>query len=140
MAGIYSLSDFEKDLLKLAKDMSGGKEAQKFMKSEGNKLKNKVKKHYKKKAKKPHKGITDNFKRGKPYMYNKDELSIRAYNSHPLAHLQNDGFIHRGGKKHEGKETFVKGTHYLESARDEYESEYEGNVSKWLDKMIEKGL
>ena len=140
MASIYSLDDFEKELMQLAGEFQGGKQATKFIQSQGNKLNSKVKKSYKKNTEKRKKEVEKSFKRGKVYKYQGKDLSVRAYNSHPLAHLINDGFIHRGGKNKGGKETFVKGNQFLDKAKDEFEKEYPQNVSKWLDDLIEKGL
>lgn len=140
MANIYSLEDFEKELMQLASEFQGGKQAKKFIQAQGNKLNTKVKKNYRKNTKKRKKELEESFKRGEVYKYQGKDLSVRAYNSHPLAHLVNDGHIHKGGKNKKGKETFVKGNKFLEKARDEFSKEYPQNVSKWLDTLIEKGL
>lgn len=138
----HELDDFAKDLLDLAQDKLP-KESKKYLKKEANKLKTKMKK----KAKEvgiPDKGNTNfynKFKAGKVYNY-QGEMSVRAYNSSPVAHLLENGHKmigHKPDKKDTGK--FVKGYAYTEKAYQDFKNPYYSDTEDWIDKMLkEKGL
>ncbi|MBW9154863.1 HK97 gp10 family phage protein [Clostridium tagluense] len=75
-------------------------------------------------------------KAGKVYKYNGD-LTCRAYSSHPLAHLLNNGHIHKGGKNHDGAETFVPGYHFIEKTEEAFKSGYYQEIEKLIEDIIE---
>lgn len=144
---MYDLDDFQRDLERLASKFKDSKEARKFMQQQGNKLNRKVKKSYKQNTQKQDEKLAKSFKRGKVYKYQGKDLSVRAYNGHPLAHLVNDGFMHKGGRGNkkakepkEGRETWVEGTFFLESASNAFKEEYYKNMSDWVDDMLNKGF
>lgn len=139
---LSELEQFEKDLLSLATEKVP-KESKKFLKKEATKLTKVNKNTYKSKGI-GETGITEKeilskFKAGKVYKYEGD-LSCRAYNSHPLSHLLNDGFIHKGGKDKKGKETWIPGYKFMEDASNSFEKQYFEDTEEFIDELIEKGL
>lgn len=143
---IHELDDFTKDMLELA-EKKLPRETKSFVKKQATQLKTASKN----KAKGM--GITDEkgnfyngFKAGKVYKYNGD-LSCRAYNGSPVAHLLENGHLmvgHKPGKgdlvlKYGG--TFVPGYHFMEKAYQEFKNRYIDNCEKFIDDMLkEKGL
>lgn len=134
MSDFSEISDFEKDLLKLANDTMP-RETSKFLKKNAKGLV-KVMKATAKKEVSPKTGTYfKRFKAGKVYSYNGD-LSCRAYNSSTHAHLIEYGHI----QKNSNGETFVKGKEVLKKASSQYENEYFENSIEFIDEILEKGL
>lgn len=110
----------------------------KFLRTEGNKLKKRVKA----KAKSAFKSKTGNYqkgwKRGKPYKYNSDEDAIRVYNSKPHAHLLEHGhrIVTRSGKEL----GFAKGTPVAKEAEQEFQTEFIDDCEKFVDELLNEGL
>lgn len=138
------LEQFEKDLLSLAKEQLP-KESKKFLKKNAGKLTTVNKNTFKSSGAAAGSGVTEaeilkKFKAGKVYEYNGD-LSCRAYASHPLVHLMDLGFIHKGGFKiKSGAEVWVPGYHFMKGAQKNFQDIYYKNTQKFIDDMIEKGL
>ncbi|MBW9170776.1 HK97 gp10 family phage protein [Clostridium estertheticum] len=149
---ISNLTEFEKDLLKLANDTMK-KESTKFLKKSATKLS----KEQKKEIKTINTGLNDEQKKlllsktkaGKVYKY-EGKLSCRAFsgavikgkneNFYSLSGMINNGYVHRGGKNKDGKETFIEGQHFMESAQYIFEGTYYEEVQKFIDDMLDKGL
>ena len=85
------LENLEREVLRLAKKYP--KETKKFLQSQGNKLKARVKKKAKSKLKEKSGNYIKGFKRGKVYRYNQEEDTVRVYNNMPHAHLIEYGHI-----------------------------------------------
>ncbi|WP_099192215.1 hypothetical protein [Tepidibacter mesophilus] len=135
-------ADFEQDLLALAMDVKK-KESRNFIKREGSELRKETKNVYKSKGigtgQGESKDVENGFKRGKPYMYQSKDLSIRVYNSHPLAHLLNKG--HRIVDKNKNEIGFVVGYNFMEDAEKRFQNKYFNDTQDWLDELInEHGL
>ena len=86
-------------------------------------------------------GITEQevlktMKAGKVYKYNGD-LSCRAYCSHPLGHLLDQGYIHKGGKNHDGAESYVPGYKFIDKAQSEFGTVYNQDLQNFIDDMID---
>lgn len=133
------LTNFEKKLVSLANDKMP-KESKKFIKKEANKLNKKNKSAYKSKGIEEKTGnLIKGFKSGKAYKFN-GAWSARAFNSSPHAHLLDKGFIWKPHKGQTGEEKFIPGFNFMEDARISFESEYFGDVNKFIDDVLEKGL
>lgn len=136
------LSDFTKDLLDLAQNQFP-KETKKFLREEGTKLNRKTKALAKQRVKKKSGNYIKGFKRGKPYKHNPTEsYAVRVYNYQPHAHLIEDGHVMLDHKKQTVKngEKFVKGKKVLTDASNSFEGQFENDVEKFVDDMLEKGL
>jgi len=133
------LTDFEEELLSLAQEFKNGKEAKKFLKKSGTKLKNKTLKLAKARVNKKSGNLFKGIARGKPYKYPVDgSFAVRVYAGAPAYHAHLLEYGHRMVTK-DGKEVgFVKGKHFFEDAAKEYESEYYNDVDDWLDDMLDK--
>lgn len=136
------LEQYEKDLIKLALDTMN-KQSKKFLKKEAKAL-SKEQKNEIKTLGIGDQGITEkeilaSSKSGKVYNYD-GNLTCRAFNSHPLAHLLDQGFLHKGGKNHDGVETFVVGYKFIDKAQKGFETGYYKDVQDFIDKMLEDGL
>lgn len=137
------LDDFTTQILEAANDLQS-KKTKSFVKKSANKLKTKERKMYEKMGvgleptdTKDSEKIKNNFKSGKPYKFEGDDWSCRAFNSAPHAHLVNNGFVHKPHKNQKGKESFVPGYHFIEKAAQEYKPEYESDVEKFVDEFID---
>lgn len=134
MSDFSEMSEFEKDLLKLANDTMP-RETSKFLKKNARNLVKTMKSTAINEVKKKTGNYFKNFKAGKVYKY-KGDLSCRAFNSSPHAHLIEYGHV----QKTSTGEKFVKGKEVLKKASAKYESEYENNLEAFIDEMLEKGL
>ncbi|MBZ9633188.1 HK97 gp10 family phage protein [Clostridium sp. FP1] len=134
----HELDDFEKDLLRLAND-NLPKESKKFLKKSATKL-SKVQKKDITSLNIGQQGfvmkdIIARSKSGKVYKYN-GNLSCRAYNGHPLAHLIDQGYILKGGRHHDGVESFIKGYKFIDKAQREFEPTHYDDIQKFIDDML----
>lgn len=142
----HELDDFAKEMMSLANDKMP-KESKKIVQKEAKKLNTINKNVYKSKGigifpddTPENKKIVNRFNAGKPYKYNGDVLSCRAYNSAPHAHLLNSGWTwtpHKGAK---GTEHWVPGFHFIEDAAGQFEGTYYNDMEQFITDMIEKGL
>jgi len=133
------LDEFSRDLLGLA-TTSLPRETKKMLKKEATKL-SKVQKNVFKSSGIGDTGITEKevlkkMKAGKVYKYNGD-LSCRAYCSHPLGHLLDQGYIHKGGKNHNGAETYVPGYKFIDRAQTQFGSVYNHDLQSFIDDMLD---
>jgi hypothetical protein len=129
------LNKFEKDLLAAAKDIENGKHAKQFLRKQGTKLN----KENKKQAESMNIGkktgnFMKGFKRGKVYKYQGKDLSIRAYNSAPHAHLLDFG--HRIVDKNKKEHGFKKGYHFMDKAQKAFEEGHYKDIQGFIDDML----
>ncbi|MED1953794.1 HK97 gp10 family phage protein [Brevibacillus centrosporus] len=134
---IGELDEFVVELLELAEEKMPN-ETKKFLQREGNKLR----KYTLKKAKSLVKKDTGNYfkgiKRGKIYVYNYDQMSVRVYGSSPHSHLIEYG--HRQVSQ-DGKENgFVKGFRVFDKTSHEFEQEFIRDTEDFIDELLDKGL
>lgn len=135
------LTDFEKELLDLTKNLDNGKHAKKFLRSAGNKLKRRTVNVAKAKTNKRTGNLLKGIKRGKPYKYYLDgSMAVRVYAGSPAfhAHLLNNG--HRIVDKFGNEHGFKKGVHFFEGGLKEYEDQYYKDTQDFIDEMLDKHL
>lgn len=133
---ITELTNFEKDLIKLANDTMP-KESKSFLRKEGSKLKKVTLAKAKSKVKKKTGAYFRSIKRGKVYNYN-GALSIRTYSSSPHAHLIEKGHIikDKDGKEH----GFKDGLDVFEESEREFQPTYYSDCETFIDEVLDKGL
>lgn len=132
-----SLDDFSKELLGASIKFKNGKEAKKFMRKEGNKLRKKTKAKAKQLVKKDTGRYLKSIKRGKVYKFRGEEdLSIRAYSTDHKAHLIEKGHIikSRDGVEH----GFMKGKFIFEKSEKEFEDEFIEDCEEFLEFMLDE--
>jgi len=127
--------EFEKDLLKMASEFEKGKYAKQFLRKEAAKLNKENKKQGKVIGKKTGNFIKG-FKKGKTYKYQGKDLSIRAYNSSPHAHLLDKGhrIVGRDGSEH----GFKEGYHFMDKAKEAFEDGHYDSMQDFIDDMLKK--
>lgn len=139
---VSELDEFAKDILNLAMDTKGPI-VKKFMSGEGKRLAKEEKSVFDSmgigSGEVDSKAVSKSFKGGKPFNAG-GTLNVRGYSSHPLAHLLNDGFIHRGGRDKTGKETFVPGWNFIDKATQNFESQYYDDTEAFIDKLINNNM
>ena len=140
---IKELTEFAKNFADKASKKYPNK-VKKFMRTEGNKLKRRIKAKAKGKLKEKTGNYMKGFKRGKPYKYNSDEDAIRVYNYMPHAHLIEKGHrIVARGKKGQGAGAelgFKAGMHIVESTEREFTEEFIKDTEQWVDDLLKEGL
>lgn len=130
-----SLDELSKQILKLAKAMENGKEAKKFLREAGNKLKEKTISTAESKVKQKTGNYIRSIKRGKVYDFH-GNLSVRTYSTASHAHLIEHGHII---KSRDGQEKgFQKGYHVFEEAAKSYEDEFTEDTEKFIADLITK--
>ncbi len=139
---ISELLDFADDLLNVAQ-ATKGKETKSFMKNEAKKCAKEEKDEFTSSGAGAGSGVTEaeikkSFKAGKVYKDKGQDLACRGYSSHPLTHLLNNGFIHKGGRNKTGKETWIEGYYFMEKAERDFEPTYEEDTVKFIDNLLEK--
>ncbi|WP_270445744.1 HK97 gp10 family phage protein [Fusobacterium varium] len=130
-----AFENFEKDLQTLA-DKIGGKETKFFLKKQGKKFQKKTQEMARKLVKKRTGKYIESIKSGKVYIYD-DSFATRVYSGARHAHLIENG--HKAvtkGKKDTGK--YVKGYRVFGRAKEEFEDEFEDNVSKYLNDICKE--
>lgn len=139
---ISELSKLEKKMLAMANEELP-KESKKHLKKEAGNLSKVQKKELKSKGigteKRIENEILKKMKSGKVYKFD-GNFSCRAYAGHPLAHLLNNGFIHKGGRNKNGEETFVPGYHFIEGAENEFQEQYYTDTEAFLMNVVGKLL
>lgn len=122
----------EKDIIRLAVDVAP-KESKAFMRKEGNKLKNKIKKKLKTVNRKTGNLVNGKYlKRGKVYLYKPENSYETRIHFAPHTHLLEFGFNHvKSGRK-------IEGRHLVSDAQNEFASEYEKDAEKFVDKMVKE--
>lgn len=138
------LDEFEQDLLDLAGTVKNGKEAKRFLRNTGNKLKRRTIKLAKQRVNEKSGNLLKGIKRGKPYKWRGDggeSWAVRVYGGKPAYHAHLLEYGHRIVKN--GKEYgFAKGYHFFEDAAKNFErDEWEDEVEKFIDQLLdEKGF
>jgi len=130
---LHELTDFEKDLLKIANDIMP-KESKKFLRDSGTKLKKKTSSKAKSKVKKDSGNYYKSIKRGKVYNYN-DSLAIRCYSGDPKAHLLEKG--HRQVTKNGEEVGWVNGYHVFEESEKEFQGTYYNDAEQFTNKIVD---
>lgn len=135
------LTKFEEDLLSLAQEVEDGKQAKRFLRNSGNKLKRRTIKVAKSRVNKKTGNLFKGIKRGKPYKYApENSMAVRVYAGSPAfhAHLLNYGhrIVDKNGKEH----GFAKGYHFFEGGAEMYESEYYDDTQKFIDELLDKHM
>lgn len=133
------LTEFEEDLLDLAKEVDNGKHAKRFLRNAGNKLKRRTVNAAKAKTNKKTGNLLKGIKRGKPYRYYVDgSMAVRVYAGTPAyhAHLIDKGRI----VTKEGSEYFKPGVHFFEAGAKKYEEQYYKDTQDFIDKMLDEFL
>lgn len=127
------LDQFTQDLLSAAVALENGKQAKKYLRTEGSKLRKETVEQVKAKVKKKTGKLIKSIKRGKPY--ERDGMNIRAYSGAPHAHLINNGhrIVDKNGKEH----GFQEGVHFIENAEKEFQPEFHEDTEKWIDDMLD---
>lgn len=122
----------EKDIIRLAVDVAP-KESKAFMRKEGNKLKNKIKKKLKTVNRKTGNLVNGKYlKRGKVYLYKPENSYETRIHFAPHTHLLEFGFNHvKSGRK-------IEGRHLVSDAQNEFASEYEKDAEKFVDEMVKE--
>lgn len=130
------LNKFEQNILDIAqKELP--REAKKFLRDEGGKLRKATLAIAKQRVKKKTGNYYKSIKRGKLYKYHgTGDWSIRAYSGAPHAHLIEDGHRQVSGGKEQG---FVSGKHVFEDAAKGFEGKHIDNARKFVDKVLDKG-
>ncbi len=137
----HELDELAKDLLDLA-IKTKKTETGKFIKNEAKKLAKEKKTEFTKanavvEDQLLNSEIKKSFKPGKPFKKDGD-LNCRAYSSHPLGHLLDQGHFHKGGKNKDGAVTFVPGYHFMDKAAKNFESDFYQDTEKFVDKLLDK--
>lgn len=131
-----NFTEFERDLLQVAMEFQGGKYAKQFLKKQGRKLNKIQSKQAESLVNKKTGNLEKGFKTGKVYKYNSDNLSVRAYNKSPHAHLLNNG--HRIVDRNGREKGFKTGVKFMEKADQLFEDKNFTDTQKFIDNMLNK--
>lgn len=129
-----SFKDFEKDLLRLGKDLKSP-ETKKFLKKQGVKLKKRTEKVARSKVKEKTGNYLKSIKSGKVYEFN-ENFSSRVYSTAPHAHLIEYG--HKIVTKSGEIKGFKNGTYVFEEAKKSFEEDFTNAVDEYLDELYKK--
>lgn len=129
-------TEFERDLLQVAMEFKNGKYAKQFLKKQGRKLNKIQSKQAESLVNKKTGNLEKGFKTGKVYKYNSDNLSVRAYNKSPHAHLLNNG--HRIVDRNGREKGFKTGVKFMEKAEEQFTDKNFTDTQKFIDNMLNK--
>jgi hypothetical protein len=136
---ISQLDKIMQKMLSVANDEMP-KDSKKFLKTEANKLRKTDIKVFKSKGIESKTGnLLKGFKSGKVYKYN-GNLSVRAYNSSPHAHLLDQGWMYTPHEGQNGNEHFIPGFHFFQDAEDEFQPVYFEDAESLVYTVIKKLL
>lgn len=131
------LSDYASSMLSVAKDLSEGKETEKFMGRAGNELKKETINTAVRKVKEHTGAYHESIKRGK--VWNKSgDISVNVYSEDAKAHLIEKG--HRIVDKNGNEKGFKKGEYVFATALESYSKEFEEDVEKFVDGLLDELL
>lgn len=128
--------EFERDMLRMAMDFQGGKQAKAFLKKQARELNKEQRRQTKTLVNKKTGNLQKGFKAGKVYKYNSKQLSVRAYNKSPHAHLLNDG--HRIVDKNGTEHGFKLGVKFMEKSENNFKDKNFENTQQFIDDMLNK--
>lgn len=145
---LHELTKLSDDFLEAAKEKFPRK-TKNFMGRAGNRMRTRARAAYKSDIKHSKTGnLVRGLSRGRPYIYNGEEFSVRVMNKAPHAHLFEHGhvkWVHPPGAKHavkkmeNGKEAMVKGRHTMAHTEKAFREEYEGMVDEFVDQLLQEG-
>ncbi len=140
---VHEMTKLSDDLLEAAKEKFPRK-TKNFMGRAGNRMKSRARAAYKSDIKHSKTGnLVRDLSRGRPYIYGKDEFSVRVANRAPHAHLFEHGHVlwahPPGAKKAIKTNRMVKGRHTMAHAEKAFQGEYEGMVDEFIDQLLEEG-
>lgn len=123
---------FTRELLELAQNQIP-KKSKKFIRKEGSKLKRKIKRDARKKVQDLTGNYYDSIKRGKPYLFKGQLMSIRVYSSAPHAHLIEHGHVI---VTHGMENGMVKGKYVFEDASNDFKRIYYRDCKTFVDEIF----
>ena len=139
---LSELDDFAKELMEVATEKFP-RETKNFMGRAGNKLARNVRAGYKAKTKRRTGNLYRGVRRGRPYIYNGNEIQCRVKNIAPHAQLLERGHVmkDKNGKTimRNGHEIFVPGKHVVGIAANSFSGEFDEMADKFVDEMLEGG-
>lgn len=140
---LNELTKLSDDMLAAAKEKFPRK-TKAFMGRAGNRMRAKARAAYKSDIKHSKTGnLVRGLSRGRPYIYGKDEFSVRVVNKAPHAHLFEHGhelWAHLPGAKHAfDTKRKVDGRHTMARAEKAFRGEYEGLVDQFVDQLLQEG-
>jgi hypothetical protein len=136
------LDEFNREfILGLAKKFP--KDAKKFMRRQGNKMRKEMRNQYKAKTVKRTGNLLKGVMQGRVYVH-KDAISVRVYNRAPHAHLIEHGHVmaDKYGKPittKSGEEIFVTGKHPAGTAVNKRNRYFYLDAEEFVDEMLEGG-
>jgi hypothetical protein len=128
------LGDYASSMLSVAKDLSNGKETEKFMGRAGTELKKETINTANKKVKMHTGTYHKSIKKGKVWNRN-GSVSVNVYSDDNKAHLIEKG--HRIVDKAGNEKGFVKGEYVFASASETYSKEFEEDIEKFVDGLLD---
>lgn len=140
---LHELTKLSDDFLEAAKEKFPRK-TKNFMGRAGNRMRTRARAAYKSDIKHSKTGnLVRGLSRGRPYIYGKDEFSVRVINKAPHAHLFEHGHVlwaHPPGAKHAIKmNRMVEGRHTMAHTEKAFREEYEGMVDEYVDQLLQEG-
>lgn len=140
---LHELTKLSDDFLEAAKEKFPRK-TKNFMGRAGNRMRTRARAAYKSDIKHSKTGnLVRGLSRGRPYIYGKDEFSVRVINKAPHAHLFEHGHVlwaHPPGAKHAIKTNrMVEGRHTMSHTEKAFQEEYEGMVDEFVDQLLQEG-
>lgn len=140
---LHELTKLSDDFLEAAKEKFPRK-TKNFMGRAGNRMRTRARAAYKSDIKHSKTGnLVRGLSRGRPYIYGKDEFSVRVINKAPHAHLFEHGHVlwaHPPGAKHAIKANrMVEGRHTMAHTEKAFREEYEGMVDEYVDQLLQEG-
>lgn len=137
------LNDLENQLLRLANEQYP-KEAKRFLRTQGNKAKTRLRKNTKAATKKKTGNLLKGIDKSAPELY-EGSFQARVYNKAPHAHLIEHGHVmaDKFGNpilNELGQEMWVNGRFPAAHATNELKAILPAKVDKFIDDLLEKGL
>lgn len=132
---ISELLDYGDEIKKVIReDMP--KELNKFMREQGNNLKNEVLRQADAKVKKKNGRYRESIKRGKVYVYKGNGgKAVRAYSTARHAHLIENGYKY---KLPNGKEGYVNGKYVFDTALKNYKPTFYRDTENFVEECVKK--
>lgn len=135
MAVVTTFDELSRDLLKIARTEYPAK-TKGMLRKASKKLQKKAVAKAKAEVGEKTGSYQKGFKTGKVYRYENSDDCIRVYNGAPHAHLIEYG--HKQTDKTGKDYGYTPGKHILENAGKDYEGEFEEDVEKFIDDLLDK--